>query len=357
MTSKTKGRVRSLNLRRHMPRAALCLSLALAISLLVPNIAYAWDWLDPVGSITDMINDTINGWLRDSLQTMLNAVITFVQGISVNDILIGDFNELLNSSVGGNSVYTFMHNVWKSTVVPIGNSILALVMLIQVVKISQRIDSTATMPAIKEIIFLGVYFVIFTWLINNSFDLCAAAFGEINNIAEKIQESASPKTFTAITIPEDTTIGFGAFACAIVVIGIMFVGAFIAWVVSYVLGWARALQLYVLAAFSPIPFALMGFDETRSFGVNFCKVFISVCLAGAIMVFLIIVYPLLMVGCIQNLTTGSALADLLVDGFVLNGSAARLSCVVSLVESVACTFMYIFAMFKSGTWARDILGG
>ena len=38
-----------------------------------------------------------------------------------------------------------------------------------------------------------------------------------------------------------------------------------------VMCYMRAMQLYVMAAFSPLPFALLGFDETKNYGVSFCK--------------------------------------------------------------------------------------
>ena len=34
-----------------------------------------------------------------------------------------------------------------------------------------------------------------------------------------------------------------------------------------VMCYMRAMQLYVMAAFSPLPFALLGFDETKNYGV------------------------------------------------------------------------------------------
>lgn len=40
-----------------------------------------------------------------------------------------------------------------------------------------------------------------------------------------------------------------------------------AYVVALVVCWARALQLYIMAAFAPIPLAFLGMDATRQIGL------------------------------------------------------------------------------------------
>ena len=65
--------------------------------------------------------------------------------------------------------------------IPIGESILALFMLVQLVKISQRIDATSTLPAVKEIVFLAVIYVLLHWFINNSLDIMQAIYGVVND--------------------------------------------------------------------------------------------------------------------------------------------------------------------------------
>lgn len=341
-------RLRSFDMRRHMPKIALCLTLALMCSLLIPSVAYAeWDWTDPGGSITQLIDDLLFGKLYDMVEGLMNNALHVSLLLAPSDILFGDFNQLLSANLTGTTLFDALRLICNSTIVPLGHSILALVMLVQVVKISQRIDSTATLPAVKEILFLGVFFVIFTWLINNSFDLCATVFDEVNVIAESVngyfgfQGSVDP-----VTIPRG---GFGL-DDLIPLLGVaflMFVGSLAGAAVSYVVGWARALQLYVMATFSPIPLSLLGFEETRSFGINFAKNFIAVCLAGAIMLIVMVAYPILMFGCASSLVEniGSVLSGDLT-GFFSYG-----------IKALACTFMYIFALLKSGTWARDILGG
>ena len=66
--------------------------------------------------------------------------------------------------------------------------------------------------------------------------------------------------------------------------------------VRLVVCWARAIQLYVMAAFAPIPLSLMALDETRQMGVNYIKNFMSVCLAGIIILVLLVSFPIVLGG-------------------------------------------------------------
>lgn len=43
--------------------------------------------------------------------------------------------------------------------------------------------------------------------------------------------------------------------------------------VSMVVALGRSVQLYVYAAFSPIPISLLGFDETKQIGIGYLKNF------------------------------------------------------------------------------------
>ena len=66
----------------------------------------------------------------------------------------------------------------------------------------------------------------------------------------------------------------------------------VAYVVALVVSWARAIQIYIMAAFSPIPLALTSLDETRQMGVGYLKNFTAVCLAGVIILVLLVSFPI-----------------------------------------------------------------
>ena len=80
----------------------------------------------------------------------------------------------------------------------------------------------------------------------------------------------------------------------------------VAYIVSLVVCWARALQLYIMAAFSPIPLSLMALDDTRQIGVGYIKNFAAVCIAGLIILILLVSFPLILGGLVAvNPGTGT----------------------------------------------------
>lgn len=103
-----------------------------------------------------------------------------------------------------------------------------------------------------------------------------------------------------------------------------------------VMCYMRAMQLYVMAAFSPLPFALLGFDETKNYGVSFCKNFLATCLAGVIILFAMGLFP--------NLLSGFSGGE--ISGF--KGD---------MWSSVCASVALMLIVIKSGTIARDVFGG
>lgn len=321
-----------------VPSLLVC---SLLLALLIPQNAYALDLFPDIGSI---VNDLIvNMILRPIVETFLNLFLDFVSMISVGNILTASFGDIFGNS-GGTSLYAVVNTVHDSVVVPLAHSILALVMLVQVVKISQRIDATSTMPAVKEILFLAVFFVIFTWLINRSADICVAVYDTVNNLTLAIGSPSDMDLSIELGDMDGITIGSVVGLLMFTVIGWLL--GLIAWVVCFVMSYFRALQLYIYTTFSPIPFALMGFDETRSFGVNFCKNFVAVCLAGAVMAFALLAFPALASGVVTDTVS-------LAPSFFSD----QVQGLLVFVKLFAICIVLIFVMVKSGSIARDILGG
>lgn len=319
----------------------LALLSTFVLTLFFPANAYAIDLFPDVGSIvSDLLVDNI---LAPMCEGLLNQYLSFIQNISIGGILTASFDDIFGNT-GGTSLYEIVNDVHDSVVVPLAHSILALVMLVQVVKISQRIDATSTMPALKEVIFLAVFFVIFTWLINQSAEICKAVYDTVNQLTVAIGDPEELTLSIELGDTEGVTIGTVAGLFLFLILG--WILGFVAWVVCFVMTYFRALQLYIYTTFSPIPFAFMGFEETRSFGVNFCKNFIAVCLAGCIMAFALIAFPALASGVVTD--TPSLIPSFMND--TMQG-------MVVFVKLVAISIVLIFVMIKSGSMARDILGG
>lgn len=304
-------------------------------------------WL--FSSVGDFVQSLIvDNILVPICEWFLNAYLAFVTSIASLDILSSPLNTMLGGSASGTSLYSLVTALHDSVIVPIAHSILALVLLVQLVKISQRIDSTATMPAVKEVLFLVVFCAMFMWLINNSTDILVAVYNQVNVIVTALGGSGDLDLSITIGDTENLTIGAVIGLLAFTVIG--WVLGFIALIVSYVMAYFRAIQLYIYMAFAPIPFAFLGFEETRSFGINFCKNFIAVCLAGAVMVFALVAFPALAATVVTEQITLSSMV-----GFTNLGDQS--SSVFIFIKLIALTIVLIWTMCKSGAIARDILGG
>ncbi len=338
MDNETAATTSSARLRRLVPKLTVCVLLLLMISVLLATPARA-GVLDELGAILDdPAAWLVDKFLRDPAESLLNAYANTMSAFSTENFLTGSFKSLFGNGDGTDAVWQTINAVHKTLIVPLAGSILALVMLVQVVKISQRIDSTATFPAVKEIVFLAVLYVIIRFLILNSIDICAAVFDLFNEITKTIFDSADPN-LSPITIPDGVGIG-NMFIILIMALLLQLTG-FISVVIAWVMAAARAIQIYILAAFSPIPIALLGFEQTRNMGINFFKNFAASCLAGTIMAFLLTIMPKL---CATYIHVG----DIVIDGTVS---------ILPFIAPFGLPILLILGVVKSSEWARDLFGG
>lgn len=327
--------------RKTVIASAVFFTLLTLLSLFFPHTAQAMPWDDWVNDVGNNITQWVKeGFLVPSIENMLSMSANMLQNITTDNLLTGSFKSLFATGSQADAVWGVINKVHQSLVVPIGHSLLAAAILVQLVKISQKVDATATLPAVKEIMVLVVFFVVFSYMINHGPQICEGIYDVFNDIAKNI--SGNQEIESAVTLGDTANVDVGFLvAMLLVTVLVLFATLFTA-VVAYVVSAARAIQLYVMAVFSPIPIALLGFEETRSMGINFFKNFAAVCLAGSILVFLLAIFPVVysaFVGSGGNLVDG----DGIITGF--------------LVKSIGIPILFIIAMVKSGAWARDILGG
>jgi hypothetical protein len=321
--------------------AFVFIAVAAAVMLLVPTPAFA-DFFDDIA-------ETVTEWFAQSMLDMANGWLQIAAGwadfLTANNALGAPWEDLFGGGGGASLVHQYLMTATNVAIKPIAHSILACVMLLQVIRISQRMDAHATMPAVKEIVFLMVFCIFFAFLINNADKICEMIYGLVLTIIDNMPPASSTGGITLDAIELDDAIqnpvGYagGAMLMSLVVMVAVMIAYFITMLFSY----ARAIQLYIFAAFSPIPFALLGFEETRSFGISFIRNFAAVCLAGVIMLVMLIAFPLLL---------GDYFAD--------PGSGSLrlvLGVTPEMLKLVVLSLLLCFGIFKSGTWAQSILGG
>lgn len=296
------------------------------------------------------IADDINGWLcgvlRDCCNWIFSQQVNVLESIGYEGILGTDFGSMLTTA-GGTSMYDIVHAVWQVAILPIGCGVLSLVFTIKLIQISQRMDGNQSLPGVKEVVFLLVFFAVFLFLIQNSFDLMQAIY-EVVGLA--IDRTISLFGTGGALDLADVSIVTGdddlpSLIAMLLVSLISWLVVLVAYIVSLVVCWARALQLYIMAAFSPIPLSLMALDDTRQIGVGYIKNFAAVCIAGLIILILLISFPLILGGLVAvNPGTGTPIDS------IANGLTYAL-------QYLAMCVLLILSLVKSGTWARDIVSG
>lgn len=330
--------LRSVMRDRRFAVALIGTVLLLALTLVPCQSAYA--------SIADDINAWLCGILRDVCNWVFSAQVDVLKSIGYSGILGADFEHMLETS-GTVSMNDVAHSVWQVAVLPIGCGVLSLVFTIKLIQISQRMDGNQSLPGVKEVVFLLVFFAVFLFLIQNSFELMKAIYAvvglAIDRVVSVFGTGGAIDLAGASIVTQDDDIP--ALVAMLVVSLISWLVVLIAYIVALVVCWARALQLYIMAAFAPIPLSLMALDDTRQIGIGYLKNFTAVCLAGLIILVLLVSFPLILGGLVAaNPATGTP-----IDGIVGGLTYA--------LQYLAMCILLILSLVKSGAWARDIVSG
>lgn len=303
----------------------------------LPSFAFA--------SIADDINGWLCGLLRDTCNWIFESQVDMLKSIGTDDVLSADFTQMLGSA-GSVTMYDVVYGVWEVAILPIGCGVLSFVFTVQLIKISQRMDGNAAMPGVKEVVFLLVFFAVFLFLAQNSFAIMQAIYEVAKLAIDRVAGlfgtgSQIDLTTVSITTTDDDV---AALLAMLVVALVSWLVVIVAYVVALVVTWARAIQIYIMAAFSPIPLSLMALDETRQMGVGYLKNFAAVCLAGIIILVLLVSFPIVLGG-LNAASAGVPVIDSIVGGLSY------------ALQYLAMCILLILSLVKSGSWARDIMGG
>ena len=325
--------------RRRAFAISAAAAFALCALLLVPaQPAYA--------DIAGDVNDWLCGLLRDCCNWMFKAQTGVLGSIGANGILSADFAHMLTSS-SDLTMHDVARGVWQVAILPIGCGGLGLVFTLKLIEISQRMDGSQSLPGVKEVVFLLVFFAVFLFLVQHSFELMQALY-EVTRIAiQRVTDlfgngaELDMGKVSITTTDDDVPALLGMAVVALV----SWVVVLVAYIVALVVSWARAIQLYLMAAFSPIPLSLMGLEDTRQIGIGYLRSFASVCLAGVIILVILVSFPVVLGGLdAVNAGTGTPMDS------VVGGLSYAL-------QYLAVCVLLILSLVKSGAWARDVMGG
>lgn len=316
---------------------AFVATFALLSMLLIPEPAFA--------SIADDVNSWLCGVLRDTCNWIFNSQVDVLKSIGTDGVLSASFDQMLGSA-GTVTMRDVVHGVWEAAILPIGCGVLSLTFTLQLIRISQRMDGNASMPGVKEVVFLLVFYAVFLFVLQHSFELMQGVY-EVSRLAVSrvsnlfgTGSALDLQTVSITTTDDDVAALLGMLVVALV----SWVVVIAAYVVALVVSWARALQIYIMAAFSPIPLALLSEDETRQMGVGYLRNFASVCLAGVVILVLLVSFPIVLGG-LNAASAGVPVLDSVVGGLSY------------ALQYLAMCILLILALVKSGGWARDVMGG
>lgn len=303
----------------------------------------------PAPAFADIASD-INAWLcgilRDTCNWIFAGQTDMLRSIGADGVLSAGFEQMLGSA-GTVTMYDLVRGAWRAAILPIGCGMLSFVFTVQLIKVSQKMDGNASMPGVKEVVFMLVFFAVFLFLIQNSFELMEAIYAVVGLAIDRTMSlfgsgGAIDLTAVSVVTEDDDVPALIALLLVSVISWVVVLGAYI---VALVVCWARAIQLYIMAAFSPIPLSLMALDDTRQIGIGYLKNFTAVCLAGLIILILLIAFPLILGG----LTGASTSTGTPIDGIATGLTYA--------LQYLAMCVLLILSLVKSGAWARDIVSG
>ena len=141
--------------------------------LAMPELAWA--------GIAEDINAWICGVLRDCCNWIFESQVSVLSSIGVDGVLSAGFEQMLGNA-GTVTMYSVARGVWEVAILPIGCGVLSFVFTVQLIKISQKMDGNASMPGVKEVVFLLVFFAVFLFIIQNSFDIMQSIY-EVTKLA------------------------------------------------------------------------------------------------------------------------------------------------------------------------------
>ena len=272
--------------------------------------------------------------VKDGTQGMIDGIVRRVNYMAQATIPTS-FEGLL-AGQGSAHVYAKAAQMYGSGVArSIASTLLALVMLVQLVKISQRTEAHATFPAVREVCALLVACAIYTYLVGHAWDLMNALFTDLSSIWSSW--GSEPATHVSSMNIDDKN-GLAVLLPMLVSALICSILVDVATIISMVVVWGRGMQLYFMATMSPIPLALLGIDETRQMGVGFLRNYAALVLGYAALSFVVKLFPTLLQMSIAT-------------SFVMGGDGEM------ILSITAACILEIILTVKCGGWARDVLGG
>lgn len=315
--------------------AALAVVAALLV-LLVPRLAFG-----------GIIDDFFRGFMEGVCDDIFRQIEGMFSEIGHYGSITSTFDTILGT--GSVSLVDLAERVAQYTIFPVACVVFSLAIMMQLLKVAQRIDQTGNLPAVKEVIFLFCWVAICIYVIGHSFELVRELYAIVNEFVKSVTVSQAPELKFQTNLGEDFLGNLGFMFGLIVIELILHLVALLVAVTSTVMFLARGIQIYLYAVFAPLTLSFLGFDEMRPWAIGYVKGLLAALISGFIMAFAIAAFPYLLSGMLSSTATVTKdLITITVDG------GANSTWVIGILAASLSLFT---VLVKSGSFAREIMGG
>jgi hypothetical protein len=286
----------------------------------------------------DLIKEAILSWLKEVL---VGGIISNLSGMfdSVNE-KVGEIGTQVGTtpSAWNSSIYSMVHNLSESVIMPIAGLILAFVMTLELI---QLISDKNSMHDIDTWVFFKWIFktACAVLIVTNTWDIVMGIFDAAQSVVSKASGVISSSTSIDLNsvIPDmqsrlmEMEVGS--------LLGLWFQSLFVGitmWALTiciFIIVFGRMIEIYLVTSIAPIPLSTMLNREWGQAGQNYIRSL----LALGFQAFLIIVCVAIYAALVRNISTS---ADI---------SYAIWTC-------MGYTVLLCFSLFKTGSLSKSLFG-
>lgn len=290
----------------------------------------------------DIAFDTATSTLEDFLKGALNGLLSMSTALLSNaargTLLTASFDSLLGEGADVSETLMQLH---EGTAVPLGNLTLLILLVFGMMKLVSKIGTTESGLDTWQLVWLLVMFGFAKVAVDSSWELMMLGYDVMHQFVTMTLQT--PEAVFEVTGAGEDVKNAGILLAMIVMAMIMLIGNLVVCAGTYLVVMVRNIQIYLYTVFAPIPLACMVSEGGREVTKNFVKKYVALLLTGVIIALFYV-----MMGIVTS-SIGTPSTEV-TDPSSLGTWA--LECLMSMMVYGA----FVWAMFKSGTWARDIVG-
>lgn len=284
----------------------------------------------------DYVLEQITDWLRNIL---VEACMNNLSGIfdAVN-AQVGQVASEVGTSPASFSpgVYSMIRNISETVIMPIAGLILTFIACYELIQLIIEHNNLANFETLIFFKWIFKTFVAVT-LISNTFNITMAVFDVAQHVVNasgsligntSIDGSAVAGLQSEIEAMELGPL-LGLFLQTLIVRTLMMAFS----VAIFVIVYGRMIEIYLVTSLAPIPFATFGNREQSQIGQNYFKSLLALGFQGFLIMICVGIYAVL-----------------------IRGTSFSSDIITSLWGVMGYTILLCFALFKTGSLAKSVLG-